>query len=507
MTPPSLSRVAPALPILQRASAAAAVRSHRADRRALPARAVAGAPLLIGIESVLPTLILVLVVVTVNLGAMPNGIDSFLGIRVTVKNVLLSVGLIAACTAVLRACRVYDARAVRKRAHEIARMFLACSVCTGFTLAFPLTSVGGGVRFSDLGFVWIGLLAAETVIRGSRRFIAHRSRKGAPRRVVIAGTGPRAMPMWAEFTSDDSAAYELVGFVDTHRGSGARKEMHGRSVGTIEDLEGILMRQAIDEVFIALPIKSRYREFQHVISVCERVGVRAKYRTDMFRTWVAWQQAERGSHSVVSMNVAPDDYRLAFKRAFDIVGAVFALTVFSPVMVLAALAVKLTSRGPVLFAQERCGFNKRSFRMLKFRTMVANADALQAGLESRNEAEGPVFKISDDPRVTWVGRILRKTSMDELPQLFNVLKGEMSLVGPRPLTLRDVRRFRRSTDMRRFSVTPGLTCLWQISGRSQLGFGEWVRLDLKYIDGWSLGGDLRILAWTIPAVLRGTGAM
>ena len=468
---------------------------------------MAGAPLLQAVEAVLPTLVLILVVVTVNLGAMPGGINSFLGIRVTVKNVLLCVGFIAASTAVLRTCGVYNARLVRKRSQEIARMFLACSVCTALALAFPLTSVGRAVRFGDLGFVWAGVLAAELIVRGGRRFIARRNRKGAPRRIVIAGTGPRAMPMWTEFTADDSTAYELVGFVDTHRGVGAAKEIHGHRIGAIDDLEGILMRQAIDEVFIALPIKSRYREFQHVISVCERVGVRAKYRTDMFRTWVAWPRSEQGLHSVVTMNVAPDDYRLVFKRAFDIAGALFALIVCAPLMVLAALAIKLTSEGPAVFAQERCGFNKRPFRMWKFRTMVANADALQATLESRNEAEGPVFKILDDPRVTWVGRILRKTSMDELPQLFNVLTGEMSLVGPRPLTFRDVRRFRRAADMRRFSVKPGLTCLWQISGRSEIGFGEWVRLDLKYIDGWSLAGDFRILAWTIPAVLRGTGAM
>ena len=507
MTPQPLRRVAPASPVLSGASAHSVVQSNRRDRRAGPARTVSGASLLRAVESALPTLVLVLVVVTVNLGAMPGGIDSFLGIRVTVKNVLLCVGFIAACAAVLDGCRVYDARIVRKRRQEVARMFLACSLCAGLALAFPMTSVGGGIRFADLWFLWAGLLAAELIIRGGRRFIARRNREGAPRRVVIAGTGPRAMPLWAEFTADDSLAYELVGFVDTHRGVGAAREIHGHSIGAIEDLEGILMRQAIDEVFIALPIKSRYKEFQHVISVCERVGVRAKYRTDMFRTWVAWPKAEQGSHSVVSMNVAPDDYRLVLKRTFDIVGAALALVVFSPFMMLAALAIKLTSEGPIVFAQQRCGLNKRTFRMLKFRTMVANADALQATLESFNEADGPVFKISDDPRVTWVGRILRKTSMDELPQLFNVLNGEMSLVGPRPLTLRDLRRFRRSTDMRRFSVKPGLTCLWQISGRSQLGFGEWVRLDLKYIDGWSLGGDLRILAWTIPAVLRGTGAV
>ena len=386
-------------------------------------------------------------------------------------------------------------------------MLLACSLCTGLALAFPMASVSGGVRFRDLAYLWSGLVAAELVIRSGRRVIARRNREGAPRRVIIAGTGPRALAMWTDFTADDSTAYERVGFVDAHRAAGAVKEIDGHIVGTIEDLEGILMRQAIDEVFIALPIKSRYTEFQHVISVCERVGVRARYRTDMFRTWVAWPRAEHGSHSVVTMNVTPDDHRLAFKRAFDIVGSTVALVVLSPVMAIAAVAVKLTSAGPIVFTQERMGLNKRPFRMLKLRSMVAEAAALQATLESLNEADGPVFKIADDPRVTWIGRILRKASIDELPQLFNVLKGEMSLVGPRPLTFRDVRRFRRSTDMRRFSVKPGLTCLWQISGRSQIGFGEWVRLDLKYIDGWSLAGDFRILAWTIPAVLRGTGAM
>jgi exopolysaccharide biosynthesis polyprenyl glycosylphosphotransferase len=240
--------------------------------------------------------------------------------------------------------------------------------------------------------------------------------------------------------------------------------------------------------------------------VCERVGVRTKYQADMFATSVAWARVEAGTSPVVTMNVAPDDYRLAFKRTFDVLGSLACLVLFAPVMVIAAVAIRLASPGPVFFSQERYGLNKRPFRMVKFRTMVANAPELQTTLEPRNEADGPVFKMVDDPRVTGVGRFLRKTSIDELPQLFNVLMGEMSLVGPRPLPVRDVQRFTRGSDMRRFSVRPGLTCLWQISGRSQLGFNEWVRLDLKYIDGWSLFEDFRILAKTIPAVLRGTGA-
>ena len=160
----------------------------------------------------------------------------------------------------------------------------------------------------------------------------------------------------------------------------------------------------------------------------------------------------------------------------------------------------------MFFSQDRYGYNRRLFKMLKFRTMGVDAEALQISLEHLNEAGGPVFKIKEDPRVTPIGRFLRRTSLDELPQLVNVLKGEMSLVGPRPLPTRDVKHFKDAWLMRRFSVLPGLTCLWQVSGRSNLGFDDWVRLDLAYIDRWSLGLDFKILLRTIPAVFKGTGA-
>jgi lipopolysaccharide/colanic/teichoic acid biosynthesis glycosyltransferase len=195
------------------------------------------------------------------------------------------------------------------------------------------------------------------------------------------------------------------------------------------------------------------------------------------------------------------------KRAMDLVGGAVGLTMLAPVMIVIAIAIKLSGGpGPVIFSQQRFGLNKRRFSMYKFRTMVIGAEALQAGLETRNEASGPVFKIRDDPRVTPLGRFLRRMSLDELPQLFNVVRGDMSLVGPRPLPVRDVHKFSESWLMRRFSVPPGVTGLWQISGRSDLEFDRWVMLDLEYIDGWSLGLDLQILAKTVPAVLWGRGA-
>jgi exopolysaccharide biosynthesis polyprenyl glycosylphosphotransferase len=254
-------------------------------------------------------------------------------------------------------------------------------------------------------------------------------------------------------------------------------------------------------------MKSRYAEIQRVIEECERAGVQSTYSANVFPARLARPRlTPTGSHPGVAMRVVSDGYQVAIKRAIDIGGAVVGLVMLAPVLAAVALAVKVTSPGPVIFAQERFGWRKRRFRMFKFRTMVPDAEALQAALEGRNEAAGPVFKIHDDPRVTPIGRFLRRTSLDELPQLWNVLRGEMSLVGPRPLPLRDVHRFTHASLMRRFSVRPGLTCLWQISGRSNLGFDEWVRLDLQYIDTWSIRADLSILVRTVPAVLKAVGA-
>jgi lipopolysaccharide/colanic/teichoic acid biosynthesis glycosyltransferase len=207
------------------------------------------------------------------------------------------------------------------------------------------------------------------------------------------------------------------------------------------------------------------------------------------------------------MNVAPDDYRLWIKRAIDVGGALIGLVLFSPIMLAASVAIWWTSPGRIIFRQERVGLQRRRIMIYKFRTMVADAESRQAALEQLNEADGPVFKIRHDPRLTPVGHFLRKTSIDELPQLLNVLKGEMSLVGPRPMAIRDVSRFEEASLMRRFSVMPGLTCLWQIRGRSNTNFERWIELDLEYIDRWSLSLDLAILAMTVPAVVKCEGAV
>jgi exopolysaccharide biosynthesis polyprenyl glycosylphosphotransferase len=278
-------------------------------------------------------------------------------------------------------------------------------------------------------------------------------------------------------------------------------------IGTLDQLEQILMRQVIDEVVIALPVKSCYQQIQHVIGVCESAGVQAKYGADMFQSTVAFPRYDaRGDRAFVAMQVVPDGPRLVAKRAIDIVGAATGLLLFAPVMLIVAALIRLTSRGPIIYAQARCGLNKRSFRMFKFRSMYADADKLQASLEERNEASGPVFKIRDDPRITPLGRLLRRSSLDELPQLWNIIRGDMSLVGPRPLPGRDVDRIARPSDMRRFSMRPGLTCLWQVQGRSNIDFERWVELDLEYIDTWSLMLDFWILLKTIPAVMSGNGA-
>jgi exopolysaccharide biosynthesis polyprenyl glycosylphosphotransferase len=194
------------------------------------------------------------------------------------------------------------------------------------------------------------------------------------------------------------------------------------------------------------------------------------------------------------------------KRALDFALSLILLIILLPLFLVIAILIKLTSPGPVFFIHDRVGLNKRRFPLIKFRTMIPDAEEKMAELEERNEVSGPVFKIKNDPRITKVGKFLRKTSIDELPQLINVLRGDMSLVGPRPLPVRDYNGFDEDWHRRRFSVRPGITCLWQVNGRSNVSFDHWMQLDMEYIDHWSLWLDLKILFQTVPAVLKGSGA-
>jgi exopolysaccharide biosynthesis polyprenyl glycosylphosphotransferase len=483
-----------------------------ADRRPGAARRAAGQELAVLIRlrrfvDVGTALALILgVFVGTNLGRMPNGLGEFLAARLTVTNVLMLTAFAWLWRMVYTWFGLYDPRRIARVPEELVRAGAACTVGSAVTLAFPAMSVSGAFQYTTVMAFYLGTLTVTLLMRYALACLAEPPQAVGERRVLVVGTGPHALRVVRELRAQPGARCRLVGFVDS--GTCATDDaVRRRTLGTLDQLDDLLMHRVVDEVMIALPVKSHYSEIQRAIDTCERVGVPARYAADFF-THVVGQLRYDGHDpmAMVRMDVAPNDYRLRIKRMIDVVGAAVGLAAFAPVLLLVAVAVKLMSPGPLIFAQERFGLRKRLFRMYKFRTMVDGADQLQATLEGANEAEGPVFKIRKDPRITRVGAWLRRTSMDELPQLVNVLRGDMSLVGPRPMATRDVGRFAESWLMRRFSVPPGITGLWQISGRSNLSFDDWIALDLQYIDGWSLGLDFRILARTIPVVLKGTGA-
>ncbi len=276
----------------------------------------------------------------------------------------------------------------------------------------------------------------------------------------------------------------------------------------VEQLNSILADQTVDEVLVALPMDKYGSLVEAIVHQCEEQGIIVRLRTEMSTLQVAHSYIDQlEGLAVLTIQSGPlDSWRLVVKRLIDIVVSAGVLIALSPFLVVVSLLIKLESSGPIFFTQERVGYNKRRFKILKFRTMVAGSDQQQDALEHLNEADGPVFKIRNDPRITRVGKFLRRFSIDELPQLVNVFRGDMSLVGPRPLPIRDVERIEVRWHKRRFSIKPGITCLWQVNGRSEIGFDEWVRMDLEYIDRWSLALDMRILLKTLPAVLQGPGA-
>ena len=321
------------------------------------------------------------------------------------------------------------------------------------------------------------------------------------RSVIVVGAGNRGQEIVELIRENPELGYQFVGFVDD---LGAPDVL-----GSLAEMPTILAKTVVDEVIICLPVKTFYDQIQSIAEIAEEQGVTVRIYSDLFNLKLSRAVAgEIGNAPILSIYATRlSDWQSFAKTLIDFVGGLVLLLLLSPLMVMIALLIKLTSPGPVLFIQERVGLNKRRFKMFKFRTMSADAEAEQQTLEQLNEVEGPVFKIRDDPRINPVGRWLRKTSLDELPQLINIVLGDLSLVGPRPLPERDFKRFNKLWFNRRFSVKPGITCIWQISGRSGTSFDKWILQDLEYIDKWSLALDLKILFKTIPSVVRGTGAM
>ena len=326
-----------------------------------------------------------------------------------------------------------------------------------------------------------------------------------PRTAVVCGTGPLARKQATDLAAHPKYRYQLLGFVDNRPHDGIQ-DLGPVLCGT-RDLEHLLMHQPVDEVVIGLPLKSHFGEVEEIVAICGRAGVQMQYSLDLFNTEVAKsRRVDEDRSQQVVLQMVHHDQRVLLKGIIDRVVSAIGLALLWPLFFAIAIAIKIDDPGPVFFVQQRFGLNKRRFGMIKFRSMVHDAETKQAALEHMNEVAGPTFKMKRDPRVTRVGALLRSTSLDELPQLVNVIKGEMSLVGPRPLPTRDVARFSEPWLMRRFSVKPGITGLWQVSGRSNTDFDNAIKLDLRYIDRWSLLMDARIMLKTISAVVRRRGA-
>jgi exopolysaccharide biosynthesis polyprenyl glycosylphosphotransferase len=332
-----------------------------------------------------------------------------------------------------------------------------------------------------------------------------RRREVAVQHMLVVGIGPLGRHTGLEIRErgDHRRVFGYLRFGD--------EALHDRLpapvLGVAGDLEDLLKKHVINEVYIAGNRDAQRAEMQAAIRVLERFGIPFALPAAGFRFGRARPEHEAAVSDgyIHYLSVRSKPVQKAVKRAIDILASALALSLLSPLMLVVTALVKLTSRGPVLFKQERVGLHGRIFHMLKFRSMVSNAEELKARLMAMNEQKGPVFKMARDPRITGVGRFIRKYSIDELPQLINVLRGEMSLVGPRPPIPSEVAKY-EAWQRRRLSVRPGLTCVWQVSGRNEISFEEWMYLDMQYIDHWSLAQDIELIVRTVPVVLTGRGA-
>ena len=411
--------------------------------------------------------------------------------------VWLYLVLIPAAPMVLEAQGFYNRPLLCSRLTTAWMLFKGCCITAlGLILAvfcFQIVMARGII-------IWFGVISFVLVfVKEELLLLAFKSKLAQAqyrRRFILVGTSEETRRMRAELKAKSPGAIDILAELDINQ----------MQIGRLVEM---LHEYSVNGVILSAK-HSYFEQVESVIHACELEGVEAWLIADFFKNQISRTSFDDfyGRPVLVFRSTPEASWQALGKQVLDFFGALLLLVPFCLVALpIIAMLIKLSSRGPVFFRQQRAGLNGRPFTMYKFRTMVSNAEQLKQELAALNEMSGPVFKVSKDPRITPIGRWLRKFSFDELPQLFNVLRGEMSLVGPRPLPVEEVKRFDDPAHRRRLSVKPGLTCLWQISGRNNVSsFAEWVRLDLEYIDNWSLWLDLKILFRTVPAVLAGTGA-
>jgi exopolysaccharide biosynthesis polyprenyl glycosylphosphotransferase len=401
---------------------------------------------------------------------------------------------------------LYDVYRTRPVATELSR--LARTV-----LVVALAIAAGGFLGKQHDFsrlvVVLHFGIAFALLAGNRAALrqlarALRRRGYNARLFAVVGSGDRAVEVVESMAGHPEWGYSFAGYILE---DGAEPPVGDAPVlGRLGQLGELLEKQVLDEVIFAVP-RSSLDGIEGATALCEERGVTVKICLTFFESRIGKMSlTEIDGLPALAFSTAPsDELALAAKRGFDVLASAAALVLLTPLFLLVAVAIKLDSPGPVFFRQRRVGLNGRAFTFHKFRSMRLDAEAQLAALRAQNEVGGPVFKMRNDPRVTRVGRFIRRTSLDELPQFWNVLRGEMSIVGPRPPLPAEVRQYAR-WQRRRLSVKPGITCTWQVSGRSGIDFEQWMELDLDYIDNWSLWRDVEIVFKTIPAVLRTRGA-
>jgi len=389
---------------------------------------------------------------------------------------------------------------------DLVKMYIYASLVTATVILLLDNMFNRHIfsTFAAISYIILGVALHSFLINITYLMLRKINSSRKNKRVVLmVGTNRRAVELAKFFENNDILGFFNLGFIDDQDCSNGEAKL----IGHLDQFDDVIRNNVIDFIFIHLPIRSYYDIITSVIEKAECHGIAVHYLTNIFEPRKnRFEASHVGSVFSIMLHSAPiEDWRIKTKRVLDIVLSLLALIVALPIMGIAALIIKLSDGGPVLFTQKRVGYNKRIFNVYKLRTMCVNAEKMKDTVNHLNEMDGPVFKIKNDPRITWIGRILRKFSIDEFPQFFNVLAGDMSIVGPRAMAVTDYQGFSEDWQRRRFSMRPGLTCYWQIRGRNTLPFEEWMRLDMEYIDNWNLIEDFKIMLLTVPEVLRGGG--